>query len=74
MVTTQRTVEAVVLLNPHLHHLMPFSFGKLRSRTLSQGDMSFIPVPGAATTLQAMSALNLTMQIGQYADPSGRAI
>jgi hypothetical protein len=83
MATTRRIVEAelllfsiteMVLLNRHLHHLKPFSFGERRSRISSQGDMSFIPVPGAATTLQAMPAPNMTIQIAQFADPSGRAI
>jgi hypothetical protein len=31
-------------------------------------------VPGAATTLQATPSLNLIMQIGQFADPSGRTV
>jgi hypothetical protein len=82
MVTTRRIVEAELLLFAlsevvlliRIHHLKLFSFGERRSRISSQGDMSFIPVPGAATTLQAMPALNLTVQIGQFADPSGRAI
>ena len=68
-----------LLLNRH-HHLKPLRFGEQRSKTLSQGDVTHEDsydvslVPGAATTLQATPALNLIMQIGQFADPSGRAV
>jgi hypothetical protein len=53
MVTTRGIVEEerllfaikeVVLLNPHLPHFKPFSFGDRRSKILSQGGMKFIPV------------------------------
>jgi len=53
MVTTLRIVETgrllfaiteLALLNPHLPHMKPFTFGERLFKILSQGDMSFIPV------------------------------